>query len=497
MTDPLIIEDARPFLSFVIPLIGVLGIVWAGESRKNLRETCTFIAAFAQASVVLSMIPEVLAGAIFEYQIWQVFTNVPLLLRVDGPGLLFASVASVLWIATTLYAIGYMRGLHEHAQTRFYSFFAISLSATMGVAFSANLLTIYFFYEMLSVSTFPLVTHMQDKSARTGGRTYLGYLLFTSLCLLLPALSWCYVWLEGGQITMDFLADTGKVGNSVTFGPTSQIILLILFTFGFAKAGIMPLHSWLPGAMVAPTPVSALLHAVAVVKVGVFCLYRVYADVFGFEVLRSLDGEDWMIALACATILISSLIALSQDNLKRRLAFSTIGQLGYVALGVTLATQNGAGGSVLHIAMHACGKITLFFCAGAIFVATGKKYVSELRGLGRKMPITMGAFMIGSLSVIGLPPLGGFVSKWYLALGALDRDAVWVVVVLLISSLLNVFYLLPVAVTAFFRTDETDEDSGIKEAPWTCVLPLALTALGCFALFFFSGPLLRLAGIAE
>ena len=495
MTDPLIIEDARPFLSFVIPLIGVLGIVWAGERHKNLRETCTFIAAFAQAAVVLSMIPEVLGGVIFEYQIWQVFTNVPLLLRVDGPGLLFASVASVLWIATTLYAIGYMRGLYEHAQTRFYSFFAISLSATMGVAFSANLLTIYFFYEMLSVSTFPLVTHMQDKSARTGGRTYLGYLLFTSLCLLLPALSWCYVWLEGGQITMDFLADTGKVGNSVTFGPTSQIILLILFTFGFAKAGIMPLHSWLPGAMVAPTPVSALLHAVAVVKVGVFCLYRVYADVFGFEVLRSLDGEDWMIALACATILISSLIALSQDNLKRRLAFSTIGQLGYVALGVTLATQNGAGGSVLHIAMHACGKITLFFCAGAIFVATGKKYVSELRGLGRKMPITMGAFMIGSLSVIGLPPLGGFVSKWYLALGALDRDAVWVVVVLLISSLLNVFYLLPVAVTAFFRTDETDEDSGIKEAPWTCVLPLALTALGCFALFFFSGPLLRLAGL--
>jgi hypothetical protein len=298
---------------------------------------------------------------------------------------------------------------------------------------------------------------------------------------------------ERGQIAMDFLADTGKVGS---FSQTAQIILLILFTFGFAKAGIMPLHSWLPGAMVAPTPVSALLHAVAVVKVGVFCLYRVYADVFGFEVLRSMDGEDWMIALACATILISSLIALSQDNLKRRLAFSTIGQLGYVALGVTLATQNGAGGSVLHIAMHACGKITLFFCAGAIFVATGKKYVSELRGLGRKMPITMGAFMIGSLSVIGLPPLGGFVSKWYLALGALDRDAIWVVAVLLVSSMLNVFYLLPVAVTAFFRTEETEEDSGIKEAPWPCVVPLALTALGCFALFFLSGPLLRLAGIA-
>ena len=494
MSAPVIIEDIRPFLAFLVPLVAVIGIVRAGEDRRNLRETFTFIAAIIQASVVLSMIPAVLGGVVFEFNMWQVFTNVPLLLRVDGPGLLFASVASVLWIATSLYAIGYMRGLHEHAQTRFYSFFAISLSATMGVAFSSNLLTIYFFYEMLSVSTFPLVTHMQDKNARTGGRTYLGYLLFTSLCLLLPALSWCYVWLDGGKITMDFLGDVGKVS---VFGPTEQMILLVLFTFGFAKAGLMPFHSWLPGAMVAPTPVSALLHAVAVVKVGVFCLYRVYADVFGFEVLRSLDGGDWMIALACATILISSLIALSQDNLKRRLAFSTIGQLGYVALGVTLATEKGAGGSVLHIAMHACGKITLFFCAGAIFVATGKKYVSELRGLGRKMPITMGAFMIGSLSVIGLPPLGGFVSKWYLALGAMDRDALWVVVVLLISSLLNVFYLLPVAVTAFFRTEESEEDSGIKEAPWPCVVPLALTAVGCFVLFFFSGPLLRLAGLVE
>ena len=492
---PWIIDDIRPLLAFLVPWFGLIGIIWAGEKRPNLRETFTFIAAVIQATVVVSMVPMVLSGAIIECHIWQVFTNVPLLLRVDGPGLLFACVASVLWIATTLYAIGYMRGLHEHAQTRFYSYFALSLSATMGVAFSANLLTIYFFYEMLSVSTFPLVTHMQDKNARTGGRTYLGYLLFTSLCLLLPALSWCYVWLDGGNVTMDFLADTGKVDF---FSNTTQMILLSLFTFGFAKAGLMPLHSWLPGAMVAPTPVSALLHAVAVVKVGVFCVYRVYADLFGTEVLLKLNGEDWMIAIACATILISSLIALSQDNLKRRLAFSTIGQLGYVVLGATLATEQGMGGSVLHIAMHACGKITLFFCAGAIFVATGKKYVSELRGLGRKMPITMGAFMIGSLSVIGLPPLGGFVSKWYLAMGALDRDAVWVVVVLLISSLLNVFYLLPVAVTAFFRPNESEgESEGLKEAPWPCVVPLTLTAIGCFVLFFLSGPLLELAGITK
>lgn len=489
-----VIEDIRPLIAFVAPLIGVIGIAWAGEKRKNLRETFTFLVATIQASVVLSMVPILLSGSIIEFQIWQMFTHVPLLLRVDGFGLLFACVASLLWIATSVYAIGYMRGLHEHAQTRFYSFFAISLSATIGVAFSANLLTIYFFYEMLSVSTFPLVTHMQDKDARTGGRTYLGYLLFTSLCLLLPAMSWCYVWLDGGTVTMDFLADTGMVGE---FSQTTQMVLLALFTFGFAKAGIMPLHSWLPGAMVAPTPVSALLHAVAVVKVGVFCVIRVYSDIFGVQVLQDLDGEDWMIGIACATILISSLIALSQDNLKRRLAFSTIGQLGYVVLGATLATEQGVGGSVLHIAMHACGKITLFFCAGAIFVASGKKYVSELRGLGRKMPITMGAFMIGSLSVIGLPPLGGFISKWYLALGALDRGMTWVVVVLLVSSLLNVFYLLPVAVTAFFRDPEDDQDTGMKEAPMACVVPLAITAIGCFVLFFFVEPILQLVGISK
>jgi multicomponent Na+:H+ antiporter subunit D len=489
-----VVEDIRPLIAFLAPLIGVIGIAWAGEKRKNLRETFTFLVATIQASVVLSMVPILLSGSIIEFQIWQMFTHVPLLLRVDGFGLLFACVASLLWIATTVYAIGYMRGLHEHAQTRFYSFFAISLSATIGVAFSANLLTIYFFYEMLSVSTFPLVTHMQDKDARTGGRTYLGYLLFTSLCLLLPAMSWCYVWLDGGTVTMDFLADTGKVGD---FSQTTQMVLLALFTFGFAKAGIMPLHSWLPGAMVAPTPVSALLHAVAVVKVGVFCVIRVYSDIFGIQVLQELDGEDWMIGIACATILISSLIALSQDNLKRRLAFSTIGQLGYVVLGATLATEQGVGGSVLHIAMHACGKITLFFCAGAIFVASGKKYVSELRGLGRKMPITMGAFMIGSLSVIGLPPLGGFISKWYLALGALDRDMIWVVVVLLVSSLLNVFYLLPVAVTAFFRDPEDDQDTGMKEAPMACVVPLAITAIGCFVLFFMAEPILTLVGLSK
>ena len=488
------IADVRPLIALLTPMVALLGIAWAGEKRKNLREIFTLAAGVVQSVVVLSMIPKVLEGQVLEFHIWQIFTNVPLLLRVDGFGIIFASVASVLWIATSLYSVGYMRGLHEHAQTRFYSFFAISLCATMGVAFSANLLTIYFFYEMLSVSTFPLVTHMQDKEARKGGRTYLSYLLFTSLCLLLPALSWCYVWLDGGTVTMDFLADTGKVSF---FSESTQLVLLLLFTFGFAKAGLMPLHSWLPNAMVAPTPVSALLHAVAVVKVGVFCVLRVYHDIYGIDVLQALDWEQLMVWIACATILVSSLIALSQDNLKRRLAFSTIGQLGYVVLGATLATKQGMGGAVVHIAMHACGKITLFFCAGAIFVASGKKYVSQLRGLGRRMPFTMGAFLIGSLSVLGLPPLGGFISKWYLALGALDRDYVWVVAVLLVSSLLNVFYLLPVAVTAFFRNEDKNEEGegGLKEAPWQCVVPLSLTAVGCFFLFFFSDSLLKLAGL--
>jgi len=264
--------------------------------------------------------------------------------------------------------------------------------------------------------------------------------------------------------------------------------------FGFAKAAVMPFHSWLPAAMVAPTPVSALLHAVAVVKVGVFSIVRILTGVFGVDLLASLNLGTVVCYIAAFTIIVASLIALSQDELKRRLAFSTISQLSYIVLGVALLSPKGLTGGMVHIAMHAFGKITLFFCAGAIFVATGRKYISEMVGVGKRMPITMTAFFIGALSVIGLPPSGGFISKWSLVLGTLEADQWVMLVVLLVSSLLNAAYFLPIVYRAFFVTpEESMFEGGMKEAPAWCVVPLVLTAAASVFMFFYPQPFFRLA----
>ena len=412
--------------------------------------------------------------------------NAPIVFRIDSLGILFALVASSLWILTSLYSIGYMRSLKEHAQTRFFSYFALSLSATLGVAFSGNLLTLYLFYELLSLSTWPLVTHHQDKEARSGGRTYLTHLLGSSIGFGIPALIYTYIQ-SGGNLS--FAGEAILAGNDMGF--LQGAVLLLAFAFGFSKAGLMPLHSWLPGAMVAPTPVSALLHAVAVVKVGVFCVIRVVVDVFGTDLLDKIDANLVLCWVAAVTVLTSSLIAMSQDNLKRRLAFSTIGQLSYIVLGVALLTDHAVQGSIMHIAMHAFGKITLFFCAGAIFVATGKKYVSQLNGLGKTMPVVMGAFAIGAMSVTGLPPTGGLLSKIYLIWGAADAGEIALVAVYLVSSILNGVYFFPVVYRAFFK--EPDENNPAAKAPIACVAPIAITAVVSVLLFFFPGLLHELA----
>ena len=392
--------------------------------------------------------------------------------------MLFALVASTLWLVTSLYSIGYMRGLDEHAQTRYFTFFALALSATIGVAFSGNLLTLYLFYELLSLSTYPLVTHHQDEEARGGGRKYLTYLLGTSIGLALPAMLITY-YITG---SLEF-SSLGVFGENVS--KPVLVILLIMFLFGFAKAGLMPFHSWLPGAMVAPTPVSALLHAVAVVKVGVFSILRILTGIFGIDLLAGQNLNTIVCVIASFTVITSSLIALSQDNLKRRLAFSTVGQLSYIVLGAGLASKLAVTGSMLHIAMHGFGKITLFFCAGAIFVATGKKYISQMVGIGRQMPITMSAFFIGSLSVIGMPPTGGLISKLFMLRGALEADMIWVIAVYLISSFLNAAYFLPIVYNAFFCEEkEALFQKKFKEAPLFCVLPLVITSFVSVVLFF-------------
>jgi multicomponent Na+:H+ antiporter subunit D len=399
-------------------------------------------------------------------------------------------VSSSLWIITSAYSIGYMRGLHEHSQTRYFCFFALALSATIGVAFSANLLTLYLFYEMLSFATYPLVTHHQDPEARSSGRKYLLYIVGTSIGLVLPAMLISYHL--GGTLdfsSQGFLAGTGS--------SSLMLLLLVMLIFGFAKAAVMPFHSWLPAAMVAPTPVSALLHAVAVVKVGAFSILRVITGVFGIDLLASLHLGTVICYIAAFTVIVASLIALTQDQLKRRLAFSTIGQLSYIVLGAALLSPKGVIGGMTHIGMHAYGKITLFFCAGAIFVATGKKNISEMVGIGKRMPVTMIAFFIGSLSVIGLPPTGGFFSKWYLVLGTLQADQMVMLFVLLGSSLLNAAYFLPIVYNAFFCTEEASMfKNKIEEAPVWCVVPLVITALGSIALFFYPTLFLHLAELA-
>ena len=483
------VQSMKPLVVCLVSLAAVLPIVLS-RRRPNLREVWTFMAGAIKLGVVLSMIPEVLGGRLLEYTVWDVVTGLPIQFRVDGLGLLFALVASTLWIVTSIYSVGYMRGLKEHSQTRYFAFFAVALSATMGVAFSANLLTMYLFYELLSLSTYPLVAHHQDGEARSGGRTYLVYLLGTSIGFALPAMIFAYLR-SGGN--MDF-SSGGFLAGRVTGAETA--ILLPLLVFGFAKAGLMPFHSWLPGAMVAPTPVSALLHAVAVVKVGVFCILRVFTGVFGLEFLDQIGGEKLVLWIAVFTILIASLIALTQDNLKRRLAFSTISQLAYIVFGISMLSPKGLSASMLHIGMHATGKITLFFCAGAIYITSGKRQISEMRGIGRQMPLTMFAFFLGSLSIIGLPPFGGAWSKWYLILATLETEQVVLTLTLILSALLNIAYLLPIVANAYFAPADPDQSKrGISEAPLACLVPLIFTATACYLLFIYPDLLLYLASL--
>ena len=480
------IFSIKPLLAVLVSLVAVAPIILASK-KPNVREGWTLLAALVKFSIVLSMLPAILGGKVITCTLFPVLPNVPLAFRVDAFGLLFALVASSLWIVTSLYSVGYMRGLDEHSQTRYFCYFAVALSATMGVAFSANLLTMYLFYEMLSLSTYPLVTHHQDPEARSSGRKYLLYLVGTSIGFLLPAMLLSYHYAG----TLDF----GPHGFLTGWIPQGLILpLLLMMVFGFAKVGMMPFHSWLPAAMVAPTPVSALLHAVAVVKVGAFCVFRVIVYVFGTDMLGSIGLGTVLCWVASFTIIVSSLLAMTQDELKRRLAFSTIGQLSYIVLGAALLTPKGLIGGMTHITMHAFGKITLFFCAGAIFVATGKKNVSEMVGIGKRMPLTMAAFFVGSLSVIGLPPCGGFISKWYLVLGTLEAHNMAMLVVLLVSSLLNAAYFLPIVYRAYFCSPEDSMfEPGVQEGPFWCVAPLTATAIVSIILFFYPEPFLHLA----
>ena len=465
--------DSRLLWAILVPLFGA-GLVMVTGKRPNLREAISFVAAAALFLVTVSLIPEIRAGHKLVFRIFELLPGLSVTLRADALSMVFAVSASFLWVLTVFYSAGYMRGLKEHAQTRFNACFALALFGAIGCAFSDNLLTLYLFYEIVSVCTYPLVAHHQDDESYEGGRKYLVYLTATAKALILPAMALIYARVGN----LDFAQDirSGILPASMHQG---EVTLLYIFCIlGFAKNGIMPLHHWLPSAMVAPTPVSALLHAVAVVKVGVFSTVRVMLYVFGVNTMDLFNLGLPTAYFVSFTILVASVIALSKDNLKARLAYSTVSQLSYIVLGVALLTPSGIEGGLIHIANHAFSKITLFFCAGAIYVATHKKNISEMSGLGRAMPFTFGAFGIAALSMIGAPPVAGFVTKWYLLVGAYDAKSVGIMVVLLVSTLLNAAYFAPVVYGAFFGKPSTaDAHHHYQEAPLAMLIPLCLTAL--------------------
>ena len=476
-----IVTSSKLVIALLVPLIGSLLVMFSGK-RPNVREAWSVMSAVILFLLVATMVSPVLAGKTFYYQLFDILPGVSVTLRADAFSMIFALVASFLWIAAAFYSMGYMRGTNEHSQTRFNACFALSIFGAIGVAFSDNLFTLYLFYEIVSICTYPLVAHHQDEEAYEGAKKYIVYLTTTAKGLLLPMMAIIYV-MTG---TLDFPHDIygGMFGSDAN--PAIITMLFIFCLFGFAKNGVMPFHHWLPGAMVAPTPVSALLHAVAVVKVGVFCTTRVMLYVFGVDLMSLLNLGIPTAYFVGFTIVMASVIALTKDNLKTRLAYSTVSQLSYIILGVCLLTPHGIQGGLIHIANHAFSKITLFFCAGAIYVATHKKYISEMSGLGKVMPWTFGAFAIASLSMIGAPPVAGFVTKWELLVGTMESGAYGILFILLASTLLNVGYFAPVVYKAFFGKPPAGAVyDKVQEAPMSMVIPLCTASLISVVMGFY------------
>ncbi|MWV64458.1 cation:proton antiporter [Halorubrum sp. JWXQ-INN 858] len=456
--------DLFPLLAVLVSFVATFFIV-ASYRNPNVREGWTLLAAVVKFGLVAAMLPGVLAGEVYETNIVTFLPGIEFALRADALGMLFAFLASGLWIVTSFYSIGYMRGNDEINQTRYFAAFAVSLSATMGIAFAANLVTIFVFYELLSIATYPLVAHDEDEEARSAGRKYLVYTMFGGGVLVLAGTVMVY-WLAG---TVAFTA--GGIQELANADPGLAMIAFFLLAIGFGvKAGLMPLHQWLPVAMVAPTPVSGLLHAVAVVKSGAFGVSRVVLDVFGPELVFNLS-LPWgfsaglvLSTIAAITLTAASLIALRKDHLKQRLAYSTVSQLSYIVLGLGLFGWYGLVGALLHIPAHAFMKLTLFFCAGCIHVETHTDYISEMAGIGKRMPVVMGAFTVAAAGMAGIPLLAGFVSKYYMLIGGIQMGAeltpvaYYLVGALLLSGVLNVAYFWPVVYTAFFEAED-DHDA--------------------------------------
>ena len=465
--------DTALTLGILAPLVTAI-LVPILAVRSNWRDAAGPIGAVITFVAALEVAMAVKNGVAVNFTLVTLGEGLSIAFNVTPLGAIFGMVASGLWILAALYTVGYMRGNHEKHQTRFALCYAVAVHAAIAIAWSGNLLTLFIFYEVLTFSTYPLVTHKESKEAITAGRIYMGILVGTSVILLLPAILW--VWTTTG--TLDFTK--GGILKGV-IDPAYVPFLLALFAYGIGKAALMPIHRWLPTAMVAPTPVSALLHAVAVVKAGVFTMLMVIVYIFGIDFLSETGGSRWLAYVAGFTILASSVVAITKDDIKARLAYSTISQLSYIVLGAALATAAAIEGAALHIVMHASAKITLFFCAGAIYVNAHLNKVSQLDGLGPRMPLVFAAYFLGALSIIGIPPLGGSWSKFMLMAGAVDAAMPIMVAVLAVSSLMNVYYLLEPVWRGFFHP--VNAEIKVSNHRLT-IIPPVLTALLSVALFF-------------
>ncbi len=475
-----------PLVALFIPLI-CSGLVLVFRHHPNIRETCTLVSAITGFTAIISMAPAVLEQQYPQTPVFTIAKGLEFGFRADAFGLIFALTASFLWILVSVYAIGYMRTLNEHTQTRFYCYFALAIACALGIALAKNLVTFYLFYEALTFSTYWLVAHHEDDAAFAGAKKYLTYLLISG-------------WFFFAAVAMTFaLTGTtefvpGGILDKSVASKQSLIVLFFLFSLGAMKAAWMPFHAWLPGAMVAPTPVSALLHAVAVVKAGVFTFVRVVCYVFGLDLFQALGLGLVLAAMAGFTMLVASFFAIGEDNLKRRLAYSTVSQLSYILFGTALLTPYGVKGAMVHIPFHGFMKITLFLCAGAVLAVTEKKRISQLAGIGRQMPVTMAAFAVGGAGMCGLPPVAGFLSKYFLCLGTVQAGA-WVLLgVIIVSSVLDVIYFFPIVNMAFFQRAGPDAitlegHSGWKEIDnplyLFMVIPLGITAAISILLCFF------------
>jgi NADH-quinone oxidoreductase subunit L/multicomponent Na+:H+ antiporter subunit D len=435
-----------PGLAVLLPALAVPGI-YPFDGRPNAREAVTFLAALSLLGVTGLAAAGVLGGTRHVMDLGPLGVGTGLVLRTDPLGALFATLAAFLWLVTSLYSVGYLRGLNEHDQTRYFAAFAASLAATMGVAFAANLLTLFVFYELLTVATYPLVAHAGTEGARGAARKYLAYTLGGGVVVFVGTV---LVLVVAGSVTFA----PGGIAALADADPLAARAAFACLAAGFGvKTALLPFQSWLPSAMVAPTPVSGLLHAVAVVKSGAFGLARVVLFVFGPDLTASLGGGTALAVVAALTAVLAGVVALRQTKLKRALAYSTISQLSYIALGLGVGHPLAVFGALLHVAAHAFMKITLFFGVGALYVETGIEYLDGLPGVARRMPATATAFGVAAVGLAGLPLLAGFVSKLYLVLGSFHAGQPLLAGALLVAGFLKLLLFWPMLSAMFFGSE--------------------------------------------